>query len=1265
MPTIRNQPAGKLLAVVGESAGRPTVNLCIRGIKVVALVDTGASCNLLRRDIFDMLVAKTHRSAWLAPAPELLGVNGSPLDICGTTEISVNNVPVPITVYVAKHIPHDMILGDPSLRRGCGNIDLYKNELSWFSRMWPLRSHKRSGYGSIGPIAPVTGDATFDQLVKENYDVFSAKGEPTGQCGLTELRIKTRGAPICQKAYRTPLTKRKLIDDAIREMLEDGVIRPSSSPWASPVTLVPKKDGSIRFCVDYRKLNSITEKDTYPLPLIQDIFDQVGGSRIYSTMDLKAGYWQLPVAEDDIPKTAFRCHRGLFEFVRMPFGLANAPAVFQRVMDKLLSGLIGKCVLVYLDDIVVYSNSAEDHEKHLQLVFDRLRQAGLRLKPTKCHFGLSEVKLLGYILNGEGIQTDPEKVAAINNLATPTSVSEVRSFLGMSGYYRQCIPDYAQVAEPLVALTRKFAQFTWSEERQKAFDILKSLLTSSHVMAAPRTDQPYKLYTDACDYAVGGILVQVDENGVERVIQYVSHALSSTQRRWAVIEKEAYAVIYVIQKLRPYLYGSKFTVYTDHKPLKSLFNNQMNNTKIQRWAVLLAEYGAVIEYRKGKHNIRADMLSRIRHRQDPEIAVIDTEDWIDPNAFPEDETAHLLPLLHDGLRLEVVREEQQQEFPDLWTRAQDEEDDDYELIQGTLYSMQVPNQSAPEYPRLVLPAAYRESVIDRAHREVGHMAVLKTMWRITEAYVWPGLRKDIRMRLRKCGTCVIHNRHPEHAPPGEMPIASYPMQIVGADLIGPLVETPSGNRYALTIIDHCSGWAEAFPLRDKTNQSVWDAFTNGFLARHGVPEVLITDNGGEFTALEWERYLKQLGIDHHRTTPVHPQSNGRTERFNRTLKEMLQKLVNNASEKWESQLNTALLAYRTSVSTTTGYTPFYLLYGRRSRMPLTKTLRVANEDTFGNRLDELARALQVARVATEESRKFNRRRLEQRANARDVRVGDTVVVKADDRVSFTSRWDPQWEVTRVSGPVVRVRHQQSGRIRTVNREKVRITDPTICWDDYTPRPPRAAPRRQVRYQPPRAEADNQPPILAEDNQQPALAADDQQPPPIEDNQPPTMAEDNDSQSTSSDEDETPPPPRTPTYTEQRPGRSRQLTEKARLVADDFDSDNLIGRHYRKRQRSPAQTQNTGKRNKPLYTKRQRSPGTNQEIQQIQDTRKRTKPLYIKRQRSPGPNQEIPQPQNTRKRIKPLYTKRQRSPAPNQEIQKRARCEAIALVSLFC
>jgi IS1 family transposase len=524
-------------------------------------------------------------------------------------------------------------------------------------------------------------------------------------------------------------------------MLAEGVIRPSSSNYASPVTLVPKKDGSTLFCVDYRRLNDITIKDQYPLPLIQDIFDHLGGSTIFSTIDLKSGYWQIPVAEEHIHKTAFRCHRGLFEFTKMPFGLANAPAIFQRVMDKVLASYIGKFALVYLDDIVIYSRNKDEHLDHIQAVFDKIYEAGLRLKPQKCVFGLKEVKLLGYVVSGDGIRADEAKSQAIADLKPPTTIKGVRSFLGMTGYYRQCMPDYARVAEPLLELTRnnnnKNSRFKWGEAQDKSFQKLKDLLTSSHVMAAPDTQRPYKLYTDACNYAVGAILVQEDKEGIERVVQYVSHSLSSTQRRWAVIEKEAYAVVYALKKLRAYLYESDFVVYTDHRPLKCLFTKDMNNTKIQRWAVLLAEYGARIEYRKGKHNIRAGMLSRID--SSGEVAVIDTGEWVNPALIPDQRPEDILPLLHDGLDLHVIAQEQEVEFPTQWQRGQDEEDESYTLINGVLYSIEPPSHLDPAYPRLVLPKAHQSAVIDRAHREVGHMATWKTLRRITEAYVWPGM----------------------------------------------------------------------------------------------------------------------------------------------------------------------------------------------------------------------------------------------------------------------------------------------------------------------------------------------------------------------------------------------------------------------------------------------------------------------------------------------------------------------------------------------
>ena len=292
------------------------------------------------------------------------------------------------------------------------------------------------------------------------------------------MHIETMGPPISLPAYRTPLHKRKLVDDAIDEMLKQHIIIPNISSWAAPVTLIPKKDGTTRFCVDYRKLNDVTVKDQYPIRNIKTIFDSLGGSTVFSALDLRSGYHQIRLDQETIPKTAFRCHRGLFEFLKMPFGLATAPRWFQRIMDTVLEGLIGTICLVYLDDIVVFSPNEEDHLKHLQQVCDRIRSAGLRLKPTKCHIGLKQINLLGHVVNADGISSDPEKVQAIQLLPTPTNIKQVRCFLGMTGYYRDLIPNYADLAEPLVDLTRKHVHFQWTTEQEEAFNALKRSLIS-------------------------------------------------------------------------------------------------------------------------------------------------------------------------------------------------------------------------------------------------------------------------------------------------------------------------------------------------------------------------------------------------------------------------------------------------------------------------------------------------------------------------------------------------------------------------------------------------------------------------------------------------------------------------------------------------------------------------------------------------------------------------------------------------------------------
>ena len=361
-------------------------------------------------------MAQTHQRPHLKATPRLQAVNGTAIQIIGQTEIQIDLIPDPVPVIIAENIPHKMIIGDEFLRLGGAILDLGNNSMTWFGRRWSMqRSHPITN-DSFGPTTPMTGNAEIDRLVRNNSNLFSAKGEPIGDSQLEALSINTNSRPICQKAYRTRLTKRKIVEDSIAEMLRDDIIEPSSSPWASPILLVKKKDGlEHRFSIDFRRVNAVTERDQYPMANISEIFDLLGGSKIFSTLDLKSGYWQLPVAIKDRPKTAFRCHLGLFQCKRIPFGLCNAPAVFQRAMDKLLTGLIGVSVCVYLDDIIVFSKNMADHEKHLQCVFDRLRSAGLRLQPTKCTFGQSVVKLLGYLVSGEGIHTDPDKVQAIRD----------------------------------------------------------------------------------------------------------------------------------------------------------------------------------------------------------------------------------------------------------------------------------------------------------------------------------------------------------------------------------------------------------------------------------------------------------------------------------------------------------------------------------------------------------------------------------------------------------------------------------------------------------------------------------------------------------------------------------------------------------------------------------------------------------------------------------------------------------------------------------
>ena len=393
-------------------------------------------------------------------------------------------------------------------------------------------------------------------------------------------------------------------------MIQAGIAKDSFSPWTQPVVVVKKKNGQFRFCVDYRKLNEVTERDEYPLPLINDIFDSMTGAKWFTTLDCKSGYWQMKVAEKDQPKTAYITQEGLYEFTVMPFGLSNAPASFQRMMDRVFKNYKGKFVNVYLDDITVYSQTFEDHIQHLKLIFEKLREVDLKLGKDKCEFAKTELHLLGHIIGREGRKPDPAKIEVVQQWPTPKNVKDVRAFLGLASYYRKFIPNFSIEAGSMFKLIHKDTTFEWTDACQETFEKLKKLLTSSPILKHPKFDKSFILYTDGSYGGLGAVLAQEDEEGKEGVIAYASKTIVGAQKRYSATELELLAIKWATDQFHVYLLGKPFMIITDHQPLRHQFSNLQLNNRMQKWVMHLQQYTFKIEYNPGRAQKHVDLLSR-------------------------------------------------------------------------------------------------------------------------------------------------------------------------------------------------------------------------------------------------------------------------------------------------------------------------------------------------------------------------------------------------------------------------------------------------------------------------------------------------------------------------------------------------------------------------------------------------------------------------------------------------------------------------------
>ena len=769
----------------------------------------------------------------------------------------------------------------------------------------------------------------------------------------------TQNRPIKVRYGRMPNSKREEGEKEIKRMLDQGIIVPSKSPWAAPVVLVRKKDGSIRVCTDFRLLNKITIKDSYPLPRIDDSLDALGGSVWFSTLDLASGYWQVEMDPKDQEKTAFSTQGGLYEYKVMPFGLANGPATFERLMEQVLRGLHWQTCLVYLDDIIVFSKTFETHLARLEEVIDRIGTAGLKLSPKKCHLFQTEVTFLGHVVNKDGIGTDPSKIEAVTSWPCPKSVKEVRSFLGLCSYYRKFVKGFATIAKPLHELTHKDQSFIWTVDCQKAFDTLKSTLTSSPILAYPSSEGDLILDTDASGVGIGAVLSQIQGDS-ERVIAYYSRTLNQPERQYCVTRRELLAVVEAVKHFHAYVYGRKVVVRTDHGALKWLLTFKNPEGQMARWLGRLGNYDLDIQYRAGKSHGNADALSRrpcgeCKHcaNQESKERSSEMEDSPVKICMVNTIKSKELPWM-ETYTTEQLKEWQREDIPInkviTWKTSGDKppwESVKHEgrmvriywtmwkslyLHQGTLYRTN-PN-GGPD--QLVVPVRLKHQILKQVHnhRLGGHFGVKKTMYNLRARFWWPGLREDVNRWCRTCSACQRRNPRTGSRMTLHQDLVGSPMERMAMDILSFKEQTTNGNTCILVVTDYFSKWTEAFALPDHQALTVADTLVTEIFLRFGVPRILHSDQGPEFQSELIKEVCRLLEIQQTKTTPYRPQSDGQVERFNRTLIAMLSKFCMDNKRDWDDHLPYMMCAYRASVNESSGCSPNLVMLGREISLPI-------------------------------------------------------------------------------------------------------------------------------------------------------------------------------------------------------------------------------------------------------------------------------------------------------------------------------------------
>ena len=823
-------------------------------------------------------------------------------------------------------------------------------------------------------------------FLAQNRDVFAKDLSELGQTDMHYHTIHTGNSkPVSAAPYRQTPQMRNELERQLDEMERNKIIQESTSPWHSPVVLVRKKGkNEWRFCVDFRSLNKITEPLSFRIPSLSDVFDTLADSQteIYSTLDLRSGFWQVPLDPATKHKSAFITHKGVYEFNRLAFGMMNSPMTFQCLMAKVLKELNFKIALVYIDDILIFSKSFKEHLHHLQLVFSKLRQAKLKLNPGKCHFATRTVKYLGHIISKDGIRVNPENTEKVKNFQRPRNSKDVKSFLGMANYYRKFVKDYAHIAAPLNALLKKNQKFHWTPACEKSFGQLKEKLTSAPILAFPKLDKPFILTTDASEYANGYILSQI-QNNREHVISYGGRALRGSELQWHITDKEALALVEGIQHYKHYLSNQEFTVYTDNVSVKYLQRIKDCQGRLGRWSLLLQGYNFKILHRAGSKN-PADCLSRQHHENSHKEHSSDLAEHLYSVSANHENYNELteVTLLYPGetvdnvlSALENVNNQPDVDLPDLareQRKCHDFRDSiaykqsgqvpqdpaiarrvvaesyNYEMENGILkhfYSKRC--KKVPRDERLVkqiaVPKSLRDDILRSYHDCIaggGHQGFERTYAALRNKYYWPSMYNDINQYVQTCEICQQTKRAYHSKPP---PLQPQPTHDIfnrwHMDILSGLPTTKDKYKHILLVVDSYSKWCEAFPLRTQEATEVAAVLYREIITRYGSPRVLISDRGKNFMSNLVKALSELFNITRHLTSSYRPQTNGAVERMNSVIVQALRAYTKDQQDDWIDVLPGIMMAYRATPATqSTHYSPFFLLYGREMTLPIDTAL---------------------------------------------------------------------------------------------------------------------------------------------------------------------------------------------------------------------------------------------------------------------------------------------------------------------------------------